>query len=183
MSIRTLIRPTVFAALLLSLPMPGYSERLGQIIAFLEGEAATWHTITMQQLGETRATASITLGSRLTEVNVQGHPEPRFTAHNVMSVDVRYLGTYSPDADPLTVDIMFMPDGMGGPFWTSKGAPEPSRIDIISLELIGSYGRLEAAFAGQLCLREFISTRTDPTICREVTGMIDTRLQVEQPGR
>ncbi|MDF0598311.1 hypothetical protein [Psychromarinibacter halotolerans] len=155
------------------------AEELGRITGFLDGEPTAWHTITMQQGGRTVATASVVQGVRLTELYVQGHPEARFGTAGLLSLEARYTGTYAPGATPLSVDVLFMPDGMGGPFWTSRGAARAPVLDIVSLEIWGNFGRLEAVFDAQLCLRPIISAATDPDTCRKVTGVIETELSAE----
>ena len=169
----------IAVALLAVFPLVSGAGELGRITAFLDGQERTWHTITMEQLGGDVATASLTLGARLTELQVQGHPEPRFSTDDMLSLEVRYLGPYAPDATPLSLDIMYMPDGMGGPFWTTRGAPVQPEIDILVLDVWGGFGRLQAVFSGRLCLRRIISSATDPTTCKQVSGLIDTRLVVD----
>ncbi|MGR3795449.1 hypothetical protein [Vannielia sp. SX4] len=161
------------------LPLPVAAEGLGRITAYIAGEAEEWHTITMEQGGRKVATASFEQGARLTELRVQGHPEPRFTSRDVFSVDVRFEGPFAPGAEPLSVDVMHVPEGMGGPFWTSRGAAKPARIDIVELEVYGSYGRLVATFEAELCFRPIISSATDTGNCRPVTGVIETEIAVD----
>ncbi|WP_425049574.1 hypothetical protein [Psychromarinibacter sp. S121] len=152
---------------------------LGRITAFLDGDPIVWHTITMQQGGRTVATASVTQGARLTEVYVQGHPEPAFGTAKLFTLEARYVGPYAAGVLPLSVDIMYMPDGMGGPFWTSRGATRAPSLDIVALDVWGNFGRLEAVFEGELCLRRIISSATDPATCRTVSGLIETEIFAE----
>lgn len=169
----------LFVAALAAAPLPATGEALGRITAYLDGVPQNWHTVTMQQGGRKVATASFTQGARLSELRIQGHPEPRFSTRGVFSLEVRYLGIYVPATLPLSVDVMYVPEGLGGPFWTSRGATRPATVDVVELETWGNYGRLVAAFDAELCLRAMISAFTDPTTCREVTGVIETELSVE----
>lgn len=155
------------------------AQELGRITGHLDGAARVWHTIRMTQMGRTVASAGIAQGPRLTEIGIQGHPEPRFATEGMLTLDIRYPGAYVPGAEPLSVDILYMPQGMGGPFWTSDGAPRRPNVEIVLLDVWGNFGRLRAAFAGQLCLRKIISSATDPENCREITGVVDTGLQVD----
>ncbi|MBS8227285.1 hypothetical protein DYI42_13730 [Vannielia litorea] len=133
----------------------------------------------MSQGGDATASASLRRGTRLTELSVHGHPEPAFSTRDVLSLEVRYLGAYAPGALPLSVDVMHMPEGMAGPFWTSRGAANPARVDIVELDVYGSYGRLVATFEAELCFRPIISSATDTGNCRPVTGLIETEIVVE----
>ncbi len=169
----------ILAGALAAFPGAAAADNLGRITAFLDGESMTWHTVTMQQGGKTVATASFGQGARLAELYIQGHPEPEFSSRDMFSIDVRYLGTYMPGAEPMSVDVMHIPEGMGGPFWTSRGAPTPASIEIVDLEIWGNFGRLTASFTAELCLRKIISSATDPSTCRAVTGVIETELLVE----
>jgi len=173
------ISRTILAVALIAVPGAVRAEELGRITAYLNGASTTWHTVTMQQGGRRVATASFAQGARLSELHVQGHPEPRFTTRDVFSVEVRYLGRYAPGAVPLSVDVMHMPDGMGGPFWTSRGAGTEPTVEINALEVWGNYGRLTAHFTAELCFLRIISSATDPENCRAVTGLIETELSVE----
>jgi hypothetical protein len=156
------------------------AEGLGRITAFVEGEARTWHTVTHEQRGRRVATASYSQGQRLAELAVQGHPVPRFTVENVLSVEARYLGPVAPGALPLSVDVTLAPEGLGGPFWTTRGAGEgAAELEIVTFDLLGRYGRLEAIFTARLCYRRSISYATDGARCRAVTGLIETELFVE----
>lgn len=176
------MKPTLsilLAGIIAVLPVSLGAQELGRIDGTLDGAARSWHTIQRTRMGRTVATASLVQGPRLTELNIQGHPEPRFSTDDVLSLEVRYLGAYFTGADPVSVDILHMPKGMGGPFWTTKGAPRPPSVEIVSLDVWGNFGRLHAAFAGLICQRKIISAATDPDDCKEVTGVVETDLQVE----
>jgi len=169
----------ILAGALAALSCAAAADDLGRITAFLDGESMTWHTITMQQGDKSVATASFEQGARLAELYIQGHPEPRFSTRDMFSIEVRYQGTYVPGATPMSVDVMHIPEGMGGPFWTSRGATAPATIDIVELDVWGNFGRMTASFEAELCFREIISSATDPSKCRAVTGVIETELFVE----
>ncbi|SIN82534.1 hypothetical protein [Vannielia litorea] len=173
------IAPSLLAAALAVLPLPARAETLGRITAYLGGESLTWHTIDVTLGARRMVTASFEQGARLTELRIQGHPEPRFTTRDVFSVDVRYLGAYAPGAVPLSVDVIHLPQGMGGPFWTSRGAGRPATVEVVELRVWGNYGRLVASFEAELCYRPMISAATDPQNCRPVTGVIETELVAE----
>ncbi len=163
-------------AALVAVPLPVSAEALGRITAFIGGEERIWQTVTMEQGGRTLGTASFDQGPRLTTLRIQGHPEPRFTTRDVFSVEVRYVGDYADGAVPLSVDVIHVPEGMGGPFWTSREATQPARVDVIEFGIWGTYGRLVAAFEAELCFRPMLSAPTDRSRCVPVTGVIETDL-------
>ena len=159
---------------LLLVPLPAVAETLGQITAFIGADRLSWYTITMEQGGRTVPTASLRQGQRLSEMLVQGHPEPEFSTRGMFSVDARFLGGIAPGVVPLSVDVVHMPEGMGGPFWTSRGAAQRPVVEIVELELWGRVGQLTATFEAELCRKDKLSRPTDLADCRSVTGAIET---------
>ncbi len=173
------IATTVTVISLLVAPNLAAAQGLGRIEARIGAVDMRWHTITTERAGGTEASAGLRFGPRLTELQIQGFPGPQFTSTNAISVDVRYLGPYAPDAVPMSVDILYMPEGMGGPFWTSNGAPIAPTVRVLALDVWGAFGRIDLLFSGELCLRKIISAATDQGRCREVTGRIETELFVD----
>lgn len=173
-------RAAGFAALCaLLLPATGVAEELGRITAFLGGKQKSWLTITTTHSGGVIASASLTLGPRLAGFEIQGHPEARLSSREVLSIDVRFRAPLTAAGRPMAVDILYMPDGLAGPFWTSRGAPMPARFEILALEVWGAYARVEAQFDATLCLRPAISAATDPTECQALSGWLETKLAVD----
>ena len=160
---------------------PGFAaaQGLGRIEARIGETDMRWQTITTARNSGTEASAALRFGPRLTELQIQGYPGAEFTSANAISVDLRYLGQFAPDAVPMSVDILYMPDGMGGPFWTSNGATVVPTVRVLELDVWGAFGRIDLLFAGELCLRKIISAATDPERCQEVTGRIETELFVD----
>jgi hypothetical protein len=174
----------VIVTILLVAPGRAASQGLGRIEARIGDTDMRWQTITTARTRGTEASAAIRFGPRLTEIQIQGYPGAEFTSSDAISVDVRYLGPYAPDAVPMSVDILYMPEGMGGPFWTSNGATIAPTVRVLALDVWGAFGRIDLLFAGELCLRMIISAATDPGRCQEVTGRIETDLFVDygMPG-
>ncbi len=157
---------------------PAVADELGRITAFLDGEEQTWHTITMTQGGQPVATASFEQTSHYADLYLQGHPEPRFVSKGMLSVDVRYAGQFTPDDDPMAIEIMYLPNGMGGQFFTSRGAGEMARFQIVAFDVWGTAAELVAAFSGRLCSTR-MNAPVDPTDCMRISGQITSRIAVE----
>lgn len=180
---RAFFRDVVAAGVVAAVLVVGsaaHGEVLGWIEADLGGKEMSWHTITVARTDGDIATASLRLGPRLTEFQIQGHRTAAFTSRDVLSLDLRYPVPFELGAPPVAIDILYMPEGMGGPFWTSAGAGMAPVVQLLSLDVWGSYGRVEALFAGELCLRPIISSATDPDTCRDLTGRIETELLVDR---
>ncbi len=160
-------------------PACALAEELGKITAFLDGNRRTWHTITFRQGEGDIATATFRQSGHLAELQFQGHPVPKFTSKDVLNIDVRFRGLYEPGAAPMSVDILYTPSGLSGPLWTSRGAPEPVEVQVLSFEIWGSFGQVTAIFSGQVCKRPRLFSKTDTTDCMRLNGLVETRLEVQ----
>ena len=76
----------------------------------------------------------------------------------------------------MAVDILYTPNGLSGPLWTSRGAPTPPELQILSFEIWGETGDLTAIFSGQICKRPRLFSQTDTTDCKSLNGLIETRI-------
>ena len=159
--------------------LPAQAEELGRITAFLDGEERIWHTIGFEQGDGTVFTATFEQKPYLAELLLQGHPEPRFTSKDVLSVDVQFAGQYAAGDEPSAIEVLYTPNGLAGPLWTSRGALTPSRLDVIELDVWGSVGRLVAVVSGQVCKRPQLFSQTDVSDCMRLSGVIETRLDVK----
>lgn len=165
-------------ALWATLSLPTGAEELGQVTAFVDGEERVWYTITFPQAGETVFTASLEQKPYQMELLIQGHPVRRFTSKEVLSVDARFAGTYEVGDAPLSVEILYTPNGLSGPLWTSRGAADAPRLQIIELTAWGGTGDLVAIVSGEICRRARLFSQTDRSDCKRVSGKIETRLEV-----
>ena len=161
-------------------PLPAASEEaLGQIRAFLDGEERIWHTITMQQGGESVATASFKQTAHHADLYLQGHFEPRFVSKGMLSVEVRYAGQFAPGAEPRGIEIIYLPNGMGGKFFTTRGTEPAPQFQIVDFDAWGVSGTLVAAFSGRLCAA-WMNRPRDPTDCKTVEGQVTSRVEIER---
>ena len=173
----TWARPVALIAAL-GLAETASAEELGQMTAYVDGEERVWYTITFPQGGDTVFTATLERKQYQVELLLQGHPVREFTSKEVLSVDARFSGDYEPGDDPLSVEILYTPNGLSGPLWTSRGAPEAPRLQIIELEAWGSTGHLVAVVSGEICRRARLFSQTDKSDCKAVSAKIETRLAV-----
>jgi len=168
----------LLAAVAVVLPCAGHTDELGQITAFMDGDQRTWHVITFEQSGRDFATATFRQSGHLAELQMQGHPVPEFTSKEVLSIDARFKGLYTPEAEPMSVDILYTPNGLSGPFWTSRGTQEQPDFEILSFDIWGDVGTLSALFSGQICKRQRLFSQTDTTDCIRVNGLVETRVEM-----
>ena len=170
------LAPVALAAMLPNIATA--DDALGTMRAFIDGNEDVWHTITMEQGGKRVATASFEQFASYSDLYLQGHVEPRFISKGMLSVEVRYFGQFDPDADPVAVEIIYMPNGLGGQFFTTRGSePKPS-FQIIDLSVWGNSGELIAAFSGKLCAT-WMNRPRDPSDCKTLSGQVSTRLAIE----
>lgn len=169
-----------FIALVLGLlPSIAMAEALGQITGFLDGKKRIWHTITMEQGGSQIATATFQQRAQVAELTLQGHPIPEFTSKEALSIDARFQGQYALGNEPTAVEILYTPNGLTGPFWTSRGALVEARLQIVELDAWGDIGRLVAVVSGEVCKRPRLFSRTDLTDCMSFTGKVETRFDAQ----
>lgn len=143
---------------------------------FVDGERREWHLIEIKQGARRVASASFRQRPHGAELVLHGYPEPRFSSRGALAIEVRYRGVFEPGDDPIGLDILYQPEGMRGPLWTSNDAPEAPKIEIVEFDVWGEAGELEAVFSGQICLREFIFSPTDISRCMALSGQVSTRL-------
>lgn len=151
-------------------------DALGTMRAFIDGDEGVWHTITMNQGGKPVATASFAQSAQHTDLYLQGHVEPRFISKGMLSVEVRYAGQFDPTTDPVSVEIIYMPNGLGGQFFTTRGSE--SQFQIVDISVWGNSGEITAAFSGKLCAA-WMNRPRDATDCKTLSGQVTTRMAVE----
>ncbi len=169
---------SVAAVVLSALSSGLFAEELGRMTAYVDGEERIWYTITFPQAGNTVFTATLEQKPYQVELLLQGHPVRSFTSKDVLSVDARFSGTYAAGDEPLSVEILYTPNGLSGPLWTSRGAPEAPRLQIVELNAWGGAGDLVAIVSGEICRRARLFSQTDVSDCKRVSGKIETRLEV-----
>lgn len=176
MRTRLLVLAVITAA---GVPRASPGETLGRMTAFVDGVPRSWHLITFEKGGELTSSAGFRQTAHKAEFFLHGHARPEFTSKGGLSLEVRYPGRYAPDVQPMGIDILYLPEGLRGPIWTSNDAPEPPSIEVIAFDVWGGVGYFEAVFQAQLCLREFIYSPTDTSQCLSVSGQVSTELLVE----
>lgn len=153
-------------------------ESIGSFTIFIDGEKRTWHVITMMQSGERVATATLHRRGHLTELQLQAHPIPEFTSKDVLSIEIRFAGDYTPGDAPESIELLYTPNGLSGPLWTSRGAARVPELQIVEFDVWGKVGRLVAVISGEICVRPRLFSQTDTSDCKTLHGLIDTRLDV-----
>ena len=171
-------RLALLAALVAACPAFA-ADTLGQMTGFLDGDRHVWHLIAFEQ-GERRiSSASFRQTSYNAELILHGHSGPRFASRGGLSLEVRYKGTFERTATPIGLDILYLPEGLRGPIWTSNDAPTAPTIEIIDFDVWGDVGHVEAVFSAQLCLRRTLYAPTDTTACKALSGQVATDLAAE----
>lgn len=150
---------------------------LGQIRAFIDREEQLWHTISMIQGGRPVATASFTQSAHYADLYLQGHLEPRFVSKGMLSLDVRFPGQFKPGDPAASIEIIYMPNGMGGQFFTSRGTEPAPVIDIVAFDVWGEAGEIVVTFSGQLCAA-WMNRPRDPTDCKTLSGHATTKIAI-----
>lgn len=169
----------LFLCALICVPAVGRAQELGKITAYLNGKEHVWYTISMTQSGKSVATASIRESSAQVAFYLQGHPEPRFSSKNMLSLDVRYSRQLDLDSAPNSVEILYLPNGMAGPVWTSVGTTRPAEFQIVDFNLWGGTGEIIAAFSAELCATQITSGPVDLDDCLQLSGKVVSKVVSE----
>lgn len=168
------------SAFFLSGALAAAAEEFGRIDATLDGETRAWYTIAMTQGSRTDASATVSTGGVTSDLHIQGHPRPSFTTSDVLSIDLMYRGNVQSGAEPMSVEVMYMPTGMKPPFWTSDKGASPASVSFDRLSLESGAGRASGTFSATLCIVENMTAEPDTTRCRPIEGRFDTQLLVEE---
>ena len=126
------------------------------------------------------ASATFSTGRLTSDLHIQGHPRPSFTTSDVLSIDLMYRGRFEPGAEPMAIEVMYMPTGMRPPFWTSDQAPSPASVSFDALSLEDGAGRASGTFSATLCIVETITSEPDTARCQPIEGRFDTQLLIEE---
>ena len=168
----------VIAALAAACPVNA-ADSLGQMTGFLDRERHTWHLIAFDQRQRHVSSASFRQTPYKAELILHGHAEPQFASRGGLSIEVRYKGTFDMGATPVGLDILYLPEGLRGPIWTSSDADAAPTIEITEFTVWGEVGHVEAVFFARLCLRRTIYAPTDRNTCKTLNGQIATALAAE----
>ncbi|EBA09355.1 hypothetical protein [Sagittula stellata] len=160
-------------------PLPACAEELGVMTARVDGAPMEWRLYAFDRSGGQIATAAFRQDQWLAELQLQGHVEPDFSSADVMSLTVRFPGWYAPGVAPMSVDILYVPERLGGPFWTSRGARQGPSVEIVRFDVMGRMGEIDLAFAGKLCRKAYLSAPVDLGNCVEVLGRVVSRVVME----
>lgn len=165
------------AFILALFPLSALAEEMGTIDADLGGEAKTWYTITLGGNSTDDSSATFDDEGGFAMLHLQGHPGDRFTTNDVISVDLMWMGTFSAEKAPISVEFLYMPNGMTGPFWTSEDAPQPATADFDVV--VEGDPKVTGTFSGMLCFKEGITTPVDTANCKPFSGTVDSTLAVQ----
>ncbi len=154
------------------------AEEIGTMTVQMDGTERTFHFISATRGERTMLSAGYIDHPQLPSLNLQAHPEPRFTTTDVISVSGSWFGGYQ-EGKPLTgVEILFLPDGMRNPFYTTDQVGGEPTITLDVFEIDGETGRASGSFSGRLCLVSELYETPDMDDCIDVSGVFETALQL-----
>ena len=163
----------------LTLPTLVMAEEVGSMTVDLDGEERSFYFISVARGDQTAMTASFVDHKRLPSLNLQAHPEPRFTTTDVLSVSGSWFGGYS-EGKPLTdIEILFLPKGMSEPYYTTDQVEGDPTLTLDSFEVDGETGQVAGAFSGKMCRVAKLYEAPDLADCMDITGTFETALMVQ----
>lgn len=163
----------------LVIPTAIWAEGVGTINANFGGEQREWHIISVTRGSETIITAGYRDHRMLPTLSLQGHPEPSFTVTDVLSISGSWFGGYSESKPISEVEIIFMPNGMSKPFYTSDQVPGDPVITLERFEKGDETGHASGTFSGKVCLVPELYAEPDLNDCKEISGNFDTPLRID----
>jgi hypothetical protein len=159
-------------------PTALWADEVGKITANLDGTQSEWHIISAKRGDKTIMTAGFGGPKKLPSLTLQGHPEPHFSTTGVLSVRGSWFGGYE-SAKPLSqVEILFLPQGMSKPFYTSDQVPDGAEMVLDNIELGDETGQASGTFSGKICLVQELYEAPDMNNCKVVSGSFNTALQI-----
>lgn len=174
-----MFRPVSAAALFL-LPQFGFAESVGTVDVDLGGEVRTFHTVGMKRDGQTAMTSTFNLSDRLSDLTIQAHPVPRFTSTDVISINASWFGAYSDGAAPASVEVLWLPEGMSKPFYTSDQVSEAPVLEIGMINRDGETGQITGTISATVCRVSGLYEPPDMEDCLPLTGTFDTQVLVKE---
>ncbi|QEP30327.1 hypothetical protein [Pukyongiella litopenaei] len=169
------------AAIIVALVVPTAvsAEGVGTITADFGGETKEWHIISVTRGNETAISAGYRDHRLLPTLSLQGHPEPRFTVNDVLSISGRWFGGYDESKPISGVEIIFMPNGLSNPFYTSDQVPGDPVMTLERFEKDGEAGHATGVFSGKVCLVPEMYAEPDMSDCKDISGSFDTPLRID----
>lgn len=166
-------------AIVALLPIIASADQFGTVAITLNEESQNWYTISSNSGGALSASATFTNDTTLSNLSIQAHPEPVYSANNVLSIALTYYGAYETGKAPITVEVVYLTDGIQNPFYTSDGVASTPTASVEFLEDGKNPGHVTGHFAAKICLLKELSGEPDLNDCKDIKGRFDTGLQIQ----
>lgn len=159
-------------------PSAVFADQIGEVSATFDGSERQWYTLERTVGEQTAASASFRNTKRLSSLNIQAHPEPRFSNVGVLSISASWFGTFELGKAPVSVEVLYLPEGMSNPFYTSDQVTDGATLAIESINLDEGSGHITGRFTAKLCHVTELYEAPDMGDCKDIDGAFDTKLQV-----
>ncbi|WP_421704343.1 hypothetical protein [Aliiroseovarius sp.] len=152
----------------------GHAQVVGQVDANWQGGLRSWQVVTIErQSGPVHSGEfdPVRLGY---EIAIQAVADAAQPNQDSISFELLLVQQEGQGSFLRAGDMLFLPQGMSGPFWSSRG--NPFTLEVLYFDVWGDVGNLEAVFDGTLCHRARLSAPVDRDNCRAINGFISTKL-------
>lgn len=152
----------------------GKAQVVGQVDAIWQGWLKSWRVVTIdRQSGPVHAAefGPVRLGY---EIAIQAFADAAQPTRDSISFEFLLVQKEGQGSVFQAGDMLYLPQGMSGPFWSSRGSP--FTLEVLHFDAWGDVGTLEAVFDGTLCQRARLSEPVDRDNCRTINGFISTKL-------
>ncbi len=156
----------------------GLAEQIGTVSLTLDGETEEWFTASGKVGDNTAYTVSFTPSNRLSKLNIQAHPEPKISAKDFMAISVSYFGEYEAGKSPMNVEVLYLPEGMSNPFYTSAGLPTKPTVEVEAMEFDEGFGQIIGTFGATVCKVQGLYEDPNTDDCIEISGRFDSQIKL-----
>lgn len=144
-------------------------EKIGEVIATIDGESFEWSAYAPEPSG-TDYNTSLRLFGPMQSVSVMGFPPGRVAVTDAIQITFSLMpgspGTFEQE-------VLYAPEGMRN-LWTSLDGED--LITIESFDETDGGAEVSGSFAGRICRKENMMSEPDPENCKDIEGRFSSVL-------
>jgi len=152
----------------------GHAQEVGQVDANWRGGPKSWQVVTIERLSVPVHAGEFDPVRLGYEIAIQAVADAQDPNRDTISFELLLVQQEGQGSVLQAGDMLYLPKGMSGPFWTSRG--NPFTFEVLYFDVWGNVGNLEAVFDGTLCHRARLSAPVDRDNCHAINGFLSTRL-------
>ena len=153
---------------------------IGEVNAMIDGES--YRGATLDVPSEGTSTAEFQKFGPLTRISLQAHDaKAESIMRNVFNIEFALNGT-GESAAATDASILYHPEGMDKPFYTSESNAQAAQVSLDAVTLSDGRASISGRFSASLCRKTSYFSEADTGDCIPVEGMFDTALRDGTPS-